>query len=161
MMKTLSLLLLVLTITGCAQYPKFDTRHVDKSLLPTQVASDLKAHKGKNILWGGTILSGKNLKKSTRLEVLAYPLDGDGWPERDQKPLGRFILSQAGYLETADYAKGRVITVLGSITGIEKGKVGDSAYTYPLVQVQQLHLWEKIDRKSGTGFHFGVGVMFH
>ncbi len=112
-------------------------------------------------MWGGTILSGKNLTNTTRLEVLAYPLDGDGWPEREQKPLGRFFISEKGYLETANYAKGRIITVIGTISGVEQGKVGESAYTYPIIQSQQQHLWDRIDRKSGTGVHFGIGVIFH
>ena len=154
-------LLTILLLSGCSQLPEFDTQQVDKGLLPTQVAADMKTHRGKNVMWGGAILSGKNLKDATRLEVLAYPLDSDGWPERDQKPLGRFIVSQKGYLETADYAKGRFITVVGTVIEVEKGKVGDSAYTFPVIQVRQLHLWEQIDRKSGSRFHFGVGVMFH
>lgn len=154
-------LLVILLLSGCAQLPKFDTSDVDKNLLPTQVGADIKAHRGKNVMWGGAILSGKNLKGSTRLEVLAYPLDSDGWPQRDQKPLGRFILSQQGYLETADYAKGRIITVVGTVSGVEKGKVGDSAYTFPVIQVRQLHLWDRSDRKTGTRFQFGVGVIFH
>ena len=161
MMIRYSTLITILLLAGCAQLPKFDTQGVDRSLLPTQVASNIKAHRGRHVMWGGAILSGKNLKKSTRLEVLAYPLDSDGWPERDQKPLGRFILEQKGYLETADYGKGRIVTVVGTVSGIEKGKVGDSAYNFPVIQVRQLHLWQQTDRKSGTRFHFGVGVMFH
>lgn len=145
---------------ACAQLPKFDRSGVDKSLIPTHVASDIKNLKGKAVMWGGTILSGNNLKDATRLEILAYPLDEDGWPERNQKPLGRFFLTQKGYLETADYANGRVITVVGTVSGIKQGKVGESPYTYPIIQSRQLHRWDNIDRKSSTGFHFGVGVMF-
>ena len=157
----LTLLLTGLLLAACSQLPKFDTTGVNKSLLPTQVASDFNSYKGKAVMWGGAVLSGKNLKDSTRLEVLAYPLDNDGWPQRDQKPLGRFILSQKGYLETADYTKGRVITVVGTVSGIEKGKVGDTPYTFPVIQVRQLHLWQQTDSKDDTRFHFGVGVMFH
>lgn len=157
----LATLLGVLFLAACAQLPKFDITGVDKSLLPTHVASDIGNLKGKAVMWGGTILSGKNLKDSTRLEILAYPLDNDGWPERDQKPLGRFILSQKGYLETADYGKGRVVTVVGTITGTERGKVGETPYTYPVIEVRQLHLWNQVDQKGDTRFHFGVGVMFH
>jgi len=152
---------ILLLLSACAQLPKFDTRQVDKSLLPTQVASDIKGTRGKIAMWGGTILSGKNLRASSHLEILAYPLDSDGWPKQDQKPLGRFFLVAPGYLETADYAKGRVVTVIGTISGVEQAKVGESPYTYPVIHSRQLHLWEKSDRKSGTGFHFGVGVIFH
>lgn len=163
-MKTLRLtvpLLGLLLLSACADLPKFDTSQVDKSLLPTHVSSDLPTTRGKTVMWGGTILSSKNLKDATRLEVLAYPLDEDGWPQREQKPLGRFMLTQKGYLETADYAQGRVITVIGIVTGTQQGKIGDTAYTYPLIQAQQLHLWRKGDRKSNTGVHFGIGVIFH
>jgi len=153
--------LALLILTGCSNLPKFDTRQVDRSLIPSHVVSDIKTLKGKTIMWGGTILSGKNFKDSSRLEVLAYPLDSDGWPERDQKPLGRFYVTEKGYLETADYAQGRLITVIGTVTGVIKATVGESPYTYPNIQSQQLHLWDKFDRKSNTGVHFGIGVMFH
>lgn len=159
--RLVSLFFSLLLLVACADLPKFDTREVDKSLLPTQVAADIKNFKGKAVMWGGTILSGTNFKDRSRLEVLAYPVDKDGWPERDQKPLGRFILSQKGYLETADYATGRLITVVGTVSGVEQGKIGETAYTYPVVQSRQLHLWSRMDRKSDTGFHFGIGVMFH
>lgn len=154
-------LLIGLLLAACAQLPKFDTTGVDKSLMPTHVSSDIKNTKGRTVIWGGTILSGKNLKDTTRLEVLAYPLDSDNWPERDQKPLGRFILSQKGYLETADYANGRVITLIGTVSAVEDGKVGKSPYTYPVIEARQLHLWHKSNQKSGTRFHFGVGVVVH
>ena len=161
MSKPYPTLFIALLLAGCAQLPTFDTRDVDRSLLPTQVSASIKTHRGQLVMWGGSILSGKNLQNTTRLEVLAYPLDSDGWPERDQKPLGRFILEQQGYLETADYAKGRVITVVGRVIGLEHGKVDESAYDFPLIQVRQLHLWQQSDRKSGTRFHFGIGVMIH
>lgn len=151
----------ILILTACASLPTFNIAGVDKTLLPSQVADNVKNFKGKKVIWGGAILSGKNLKTTTRLEILAYPLDSDGWPERDQKPLGRFILSHKGYLETADYSKGRVITVVGSVTDTEQAKVGQSPYTYPVITSQQLHLWANSRQKSGARVHFGIGVIFN
>ena len=154
-------LFVLFLLSACADLPKFDTSKVDRTILPTQVIASPSAHTGKQIIWGGVILSGKNLKESTQLEVLAYPLDDDGWPLRDKKPLGRFIVSQQGYLETADYAKNRVLTVVGTIMGTEKGKVGEASYRFPVILAQQIHLWEQFEQKTSTGFHFGIGVMYH
>jgi len=159
--QSISLSILFMFLFACAQMPKFDRTGIEKVLMPSQVRAELASHQGKIVLWGGTILDGKNLKDQTRLEILAYPLDEDGWPDRDQKPLGRFLAIHQGYLETADYGPGRLVSVVGTISGVEKGKVGETRYTYPIIQVKQQHLWPKSGRKSDTRVHFGVGVVFH
>ena len=152
---------LCLFITACASTPDFNLTGVERKLTPNQVKAKPVQHKGKSVLWGGTILHGKNLKNKTRLEILAYPLDEDGWPDRERKPLGRFLIHQAGYLETASYAPGRLISVVGTVSSLEKGKVGETRYTYPVIEATQHHLWPKSGRKSESRVHFGIGVVFH
>ena len=154
-------LFMLLLLTACANLPEFDTSKVNQQLTPETAKKTPATAKGQTVLWGGTILSSKNLKTSTRLELLAYPVDSDGWPNRNAKPIGRFLLDHTGYLETADYAEGRLLTVVGPIAGVEKGKLGETEYIYPVVQAQQKHLWPKSGQKSGTRVHFGIGVIFH
>ncbi|MDH3343105.1 MAG: Slp family lipoprotein, partial [Gammaproteobacteria bacterium] len=69
-----------------------------------------------------------------------------------------FIIKQEGYLEPSNYAQGRLITVIGSIGKNQSGKVGESSYTYPVINAQQLHLWSLYDDQSNTSFHFGIGI---
>ena len=154
-------LFIVLLLSACASMPEFDTSKVNRQLTADSVRQSPAGAKGQTVFWSGLILSSKNLKTSTRLEVLSYPVDNDGWPNLDAKPTGRFLVDFSGYLETADYAKGRLLTVVGPITGTEKGKLDETEYTYPVVQAEQKYLWPKSNRKSDTRVHFGIGVIFH
>ena len=156
--KLLLLSLLIGLLTSCATTANFDLTQVDQTLTPTSVIAEAKTSHGKIALWGGTILNTHNLKNSTQIEVLAYPLDSSHRPAQESKPLGRFIIQQKGYLEPADYAQGRLLTVLGSISDNQTGKVGESSYTYPVINAQQLHLWSLNNDPNNTRFHFGIGI---
>jgi outer membrane lipoprotein len=155
----LYLALLLVSLTGCASTPEFDTSEVDASLTPQSVIAEPEVSRGKVALWGGTILETHNLKDNTRIEVLAYPLDGSFRPKLESKPLGRFIIEHVGFLEPTTYAQGRQLTVLGTVSGTQSGQVGETSYRYPLVSERQLHLWAKTTGSSNrSSVHFGIGI---
>ena len=129
-----------------------------QALTPQSVIAEPSLSRGKIALWGGTILDTPNLKNSTQIEVLAYPLNAYHRPMQGSQPLGRFIITQKGYLEATNYAQGRLLTVLGSVSKNQSGKVGKSSYTYPVINAQQLHLWSLNDDQNNTSFHFGLGI---
>jgi len=158
-MRFFPLVLAALLLSACAATPEFATQGTEPALTPKQAVTEAASLKGKKVIWGGAIINSSNLKNATRLEVLAYPLDGDHYPQTGQPAYGRFLLMKEGYLETVDYAPGRLVTVVGTLDGTRNGKLDESEYTYPLVQADQLHLWSK-SGKSETRFHFGIGVMF-
>jgi len=158
MPKILFLLCLVSLLSGCASTAAFDTTGVVKSLTPQSVIAEPADSRGKTALWGGTILDTRNLQNSTRIEVLAYPLDSDQRPLLGKKPLGRFFIHQQGYLEPATFSQGRLVSVIGSVGESQSGNVGDSAYTYPVITVQQLHLWPTDSGQVRTGFSIGIGI---
>jgi len=145
-------------LIACATSPEFDTSNVDKSMTPQRVIAEPDTNHGKLVLWGGTILDIHNLKETTQLEVLAYPLNTYQRPLLDLKPLGRFIIESDGYLEPANFAQGRLLTVLGSVSKMQSGKIGESSYDYPVISATQLHLWSQRDDSNRTSFSFGVGV---
>ncbi len=150
------LAILFLLLSACASGPTFDSSGVDRTLTPQGVAASPQQASGKQVLWGGVIMRTTNLKDSTQMEVLAYPLDTNEKPQREGDPLGRFILEQAGYLEPATYAEDRLITVVGTVSGARTGRVGESEYIFPVVDMRQVHLW-RVGR-GGSGVSFGVGV---
>jgi len=156
----LSLLLMSLLI-GCTSKTKFETEQVDRSLTPQSVLAEPGLTKDKLALWGGTILSTRNLKVGTQIEVLAYPLNSAHKPLLNKKPLGRFIIKYDDYLEPATYAQGRQISVVGSVGESQSGKIGESNYTYPVIGSQQLHLWPTENDSSRSNFHFGIGIGIH
>jgi outer membrane lipoprotein len=149
---------LFLLLGACASGPNFNTYGVDRALTPRGVAAAPQPASGKLVLWGGVIVSTANLKDRTQIEVLAYPLDSNERPKQQDDPLGRFILEQAGYLEPASYAEGRLVTVVGTVSGVLPGTVGESDYTFPLVTARQLTLWPTSRGDDGTSIHFGIGA---
>jgi len=151
-------LLSLLLLSACASGPTFETAGVDRALTPRGVAAEPQPVLGQTVLWGGVILATTNLKDSTQIEVLAYPLDPDERPLHGSDPLGRFILDQAGYLEPANYAQGRLLSVVGTVTGTRAGRVGESDYVYPVISVRQLYLWPRDSGRDRTHVIFGIGV---
>jgi len=151
-------LLLFSIITSCTTSPKFITTQVDKTLTPQRVNAEPNNSLKKIVLWGGTILDTRNLENSTQIEILAYPLDSSDRPLLDKKPLGRFIALQNGYLESATYSQGELLSVLGSVSVSQKGRIGEKLYTYPVIKAEKLHLWSASDGHSNTRFHIGIGV---
>jgi len=150
--------LLLLLLSACASEPAFNSGGVDRTLVPREVASLGEPAIGKSVQCGGVILSTTNLKDSTRIEVLAYPLDADERPLTGSTPLGRFILERSGFLEPATYAEGRQITVVGTVTGTQSGQVGDSDYNYPVIAARQLHVWPVGRERDGIGVGGYIGI---
>ena len=152
------LLVLFTLLSACASTPEFNTSQVDRSLTPQSVIAEPEVSRGKIALWGGMILDTRNLKDTTQIEVLAYPLNASNKPMLESKPLGRFIIKHTGYLEPASYAQGRHITVLGSVSGKHSGKIGETSYDYPVISDSQLHLWSQTSENNRSNVHFGIGV---
>ncbi len=146
-----------LLAAGCAT--PYDIGGADPRVTPREAARDVPGMLNHNVAWGGLIAAAKNLQDKTELEVVGYPLDSENRPDRDAKPTGRFIVIRSGYLETADYAPGRLITVVGIVTGTRAGTVGEAKYVYPVVMADRLRLWPRPDAAPREpGIHFGIGV---
>jgi len=158
-----SLLFLTFTFVlfACVTPLKFDTREIDINITPQDAVTDIEDLLGKQSLWGGVIIDSVNLQNRSQLEILAYPLDSSQKPDTDKDPQGRFLAFIDGYLETNDYAAGRLVTLLGTLQAPRIGKIGESEYTYPVMQINELHIWKKASDSSDTRIHFGIGVMLH
>jgi len=150
----------VVFLSACAIGPKYDISGVDFSNTPQRVVEGDVAQ-GTQVLWGGLIISSANLKSITRFEILAYPLDSNQKPRTDEMPLGRFLAQHEGYLEIADYAQGRIITVAGKVLGKTIGTIDKSEYTYPVVNIDRHYLWGRRGNAPESSIHFGIGVMLH
>ena len=108
------------------------------------VRSDAAAYASRQVRWGGEILETDNRENDTRLTVLALPLIRNGKPDDDtDNSPGRFIAIVPGFLDPKVYGDKRMLTVTGTLRGSEAGKVGEFAYSYPVVEVQTYYLWPK------------------
>lgn len=157
-----ALLSMALLLAACASAPPIDAGGADRTLAPREAATTATDVVGSRVVWGGTIVTSNNLADATRIEVLAYPLNDSLRPRTDQSPAGRFLVQAPGYLETQDYAPGRLLTVTGNIARLADGRIGDAPYRFPILAPDQMHLWPRNGGggPSGPQFHIGVGVLF-
>lgn len=151
------LIMSILLVGGCTT--PYDIGYADPRVTPVEAAKNVAGMLNHTVAWGGLIAASKNLKDKTELEVVGYPLDSEHRPDYDAKPTGRFLVIQSGYIETADYAPGRLITVVGTVMETRTGTVGETKYVYPVVTASRLSLWPKLSSGHGEpSFHFGIGI---
>lgn len=161
-MRTLSILwmgvLALAGLVGCQTTEAVRASDADVAVQPREAADG--GHRGRSVAWGGTVVAVDNLRDRTRLEILAFPLDRDGYPRAEDKSTGRFLADHYGFLDPADYAPGRRVTVRGTLGAVEAGTVGDAPYRYPTVEAAEVRLWseEQADSFWTPRFHIGIGV---
>ncbi|MFO7858421.1 MAG: Slp family lipoprotein [Ectothiorhodospiraceae bacterium] len=152
------LLVIPLALAACAGGPEFNREGVERDLDAREAAAG--GVTDTTIIWGGTILDTQPQEETTQMEILAYPLDRSERPQVDRGSVGRFLAVADGYLEPADYATGRQVTVRGELTETRQATIGEADYRYPVVTTDTVHLWP---RDSGGGssrprIHLGIGV---
>ncbi len=149
---------MLLLLSACASSPKV-TSDAERGITPTEAVSLELSGSATPLQWGGVIVDTRNLTNSTELQVLAYPLNSSGRPDVSDSPTGRFIVQKAGYLESVDYRKGRQVTATGRLIDKRAGKVGEAAYTFPVLLADELVLWpEQNSPKATPRVNFGLGV---
>jgi outer membrane lipoprotein len=155
MKKLLFIPLLILLLGACASEP------VTQSTGPTPIDVRERNLASGEVHWGGQIVKVENLSDRTLVEVLSLPLDGNGVPQTNAQPQGRFIVDKSGFLEPQEYAVGRLLEVRGRLNGFSDGKVGQADYRYPVVLSERVRLVEDTAIGSGSPRVFpsiGIGV---
>lgn len=136
--------LFLLAFSGCATNPiKKEYREEALNVPFSTVLQNPTAYKGSTVVWGGEIIKTINIQSGTDLIVLQIPTASDGRPEEATESKGRFLAKSSRFLDPSIYKQGRKITVAGKLTGTEQRQLGQIQYTYPVVQIEQLHLWKK------------------
>ncbi|MHB8534164.1 MAG: Slp family lipoprotein [Sulfuricaulis sp.] len=113
-----------------------------------QVREQPQQYHGTVVRWGGDIVSTRNERDDTVIEIIARDLNGDGRPlEGDESP-GRFLVKVRGFLDPSIYKPERQLTVRGRIEGVVTRAIGEYRYTYPLVQADDVYLWKPLPPAS-------------
>jgi outer membrane lipoprotein len=154
------LVLLVTLLAACTTTPPIDISNADPTLTPDRALADIELARGRHVAWGGTVVSLRNLKDATEIEVLGYPLENDARPDTGAAPQHRFLLVREGYLEAADYRSGRLVSAAGTIAETREGRVGEATYIYPVLRADQVYLWPVYEERRGPNVQFGIGVIF-
>ena len=139
--------LVILSFAGfmfsCAPLSKEVMRQVDETLTYQTVHSAPEQYVGKTVLWGGVIIETTNKKGETVVEVRHTELGIEKRPKNLDHSVGRFIVRYAGFLDPAIYQEGREIIAVGVVMGQETLPLGDTQYSYPVIQARETYLWEK------------------
>lgn len=96
---------------------------------------------GNMVLWSGQIIRTENLKEGTRIEVVHKPADSNSRPKKSDETEGRFLALTDQYLDPAIYERGREVTIAGKLDGMRSLPLGEIEYNYPLVMLEEIHLW--------------------
>lgn len=118
-------------------------RRVDSSVAFEDVKTSPDKYIRMTVMWGGVIAGTINRKNETIISVTQTALDLEKRPTERDNSKGRFLIYYPGFLDPIIYAKGREITVVGTIEGRSTQPIGDTMYEYPTVNAQALHLWKK------------------
>ena len=147
-------------LSACAPQviPKELEGQVDRNVTFLQVKQAPLSYKNRTIVLGGEVLSIKRGSASTRIEFLQLPLDSSFEPARDRtKSLGRFLGIKNEFLDPAILPAGTLVTVIGEVTGVTTLPLDEIEYSYPILAVRHVKVWEPQSRRSGTGLSIGIG----
>jgi len=96
------------------------------------------------VRWGGTIARIENQAgQQTLLEIVSRPLNGAGRPLHNDRSDGRFLALVPRFLDPEIVKVGRDVTVLGELTALNSGKIGETVYQFPLLKVKDFRYWRK------------------
>ncbi len=96
---------------------------------------------GRDVRWGGVILEAQPDPQRTCFEILSRDLDRSLRPRAEDLTQGRFIACRDGFLDPEVFAQGREITLTGQVRALDRRKVGDFDYTYPVLATHFITLW--------------------
>jgi outer membrane lipoprotein len=130
---------IILALSACTAIPE-QIQGTYPEITPVRVGPSVF---GSDVRWGGVIVGSSANDKQSCLEILSHELDKYLRPKRQDSTGGRFIACQSSFLDPMVFAPGREITVTGNIKNIEIRKVEDFDYRYPVLQVEDLVLWQK------------------
>lgn len=162
-MMRLLLPLLGLLLGACASAPPIDAGGAREGLSAETVAEAGPVFDGERVLWGGRIVEVRNEAEDTVIEILDYPLDSGQRPDTDATAGARFLVVQPGFLDPVDYAAGRLLTALGTLTPSRTARAGDAERVLPVVEAEALELWPPpradAEWRSRPRVNFGFGII--
>lgn len=145
-------------MVACVRTPVLDTSEVNSFATPYEVTDGFPKDKGKRVNWGGQIISISNQADYTQMQVLAFPLAKDGYPNTYRKPVGRFVLNYPEFLEPDDYESGSLVTIVGTLTDLTAENIKDIEFVIPVVLAQQIQLWPRRRDYFYPSFGFGISI---
>lgn len=144
------LLMGLFLLNGCMHVISREGRSkVDSATSFTDIYTAPEEHLGERLMTGGLILSTKPEETVTTLEILAFKLDCTGEPIDVDSSGERFLARTASPLGDK-YEAGMLVTLTGTVAGSETVALTGRDYTYPLLLIHEIYLWEEPFRRGLT-----------
>jgi len=143
----------VATVTISCVTPSPAGESADISVIDYQEGD---VEKGQRVRWGGTIAQVLNKEDFTVLEIVSRPLWRSGRTRHNDATDGRFIAEINGFVDPEIASPGRDISVIGTVSRIDDGKVGEADYRYPVMAVFDYQFWEARNQydRYGAGHYY-------
>lgn len=133
--------LAALALSGCVSVPdaiKGSSSTPQQDLVRVMNAPEL--YVGQEARFGGKVIGMENRQGQTRLEIASVPLDSGARPVLGEASRGRIYADVNGFLDPVDF-RNQYVTVVGTIAGVEQGKVGESPYKFMVMKVSGYKRW--------------------
>ncbi|XEH48479.1 Slp family lipoprotein [Edwardsiella tarda] len=128
---------------GCASVPASiqgnNSPILQKNFSQIRMAPNL--YNGQQVRLGGQVINVINQPKQTLLEIAILPLNSAARPELGQGYQGRVIARSDHFLDPVNY-RHHLVTVLGTLSGSEQGKVGATPYTFVTLNIKGIQVWQ-------------------
>ncbi len=147
--------LFIMFLSGCMHaISRQDRDAALANVTPDSILKDFENQKGKLVLMGGEIVETRNQGKEVVIEIMQKPLShATDRPLENGRADGRFLVKYDESKDPAVYAKGRDITVTGTVVGKEVLKINQKEYTYLVLQNKETYLWPEHPASYGEYSH--------
>ena len=144
------LLLAVVAVAGCSPPARIAGDFPRVNVLDVQQGG----YVGERVRWGGVIVETKPVETETCMQVVSLPLGRRARPRIDaDRSFGRFLACAPAFYDPEIYAAEREVTIVGTITGVERGKVDEQEYDFPRLAAEAVYLWpERARRDYGEAY---------
>lgn len=140
--------LITLTLGGCMHAISKEAREeVSDDVAFADVYNDPHNYIGTRLLTGGLILGITEEGPTTTLEILAFDLAYNGEPIDIDESGERFLARTAQEIDER-FDNGLLVTLTGTVAGSETVALTGRDYTYPLLLLHEIHLWDEPFRRG-------------
>lgn len=133
-----------LFMSACTHYLSDESlRLVNRTIPFSAVKQNPDNYLDSYLLVGGKIAKVTNSKEGGEIEVVQVDIESNGLPLGDfRNSEGRFLAQTGYFVDPVVYKEGMLVSMVGQVKGKKVQPLVAVSYTYPLLAVRELRLWQ-------------------
>ncbi|MDX1474548.1 MAG: Slp family lipoprotein [Reinekea sp.] len=152
----------LLVLAACSNVPKNIKNPPVNDVQLNQVIVDKQASQGETVRWGGEIIAIENTNDHSMIQVVQFPLNHYGKPQKSRNSQGRFIARSTEFFDPAVYEEGTLITFSGNASGETTTRnVDEKQIIMPIIDVTESYRWQQYDSRSTTYYRDPFFYPYH